>query len=154
MSMKNSDTIGNRSRHLPVCSAVPKPLRYRVPQWLWYKCRFVAETCSRRVQLYQRWDVLGARITCNAEASNCPYRRLTIPKTVYIYLQKSRKICKNCDQVRDAKALIKIDKFVFQIYILYIFIYILAIVLVTTVSHTHSCNFENISIPTTYYILF
>jgi hypothetical protein len=32
MSMKNSnDTIGNRSRDLPVCSAVPQPLRYRVP---------------------------------------------------------------------------------------------------------------------------
>jgi hypothetical protein len=31
--MKNSnDTIGNRSRDLPVCSAVPQPLRYRVPQ--------------------------------------------------------------------------------------------------------------------------
>jgi hypothetical protein len=34
MSMKNSnDTMGNRSRDLPVCSAVPQPLRHRVPQW-------------------------------------------------------------------------------------------------------------------------
>jgi hypothetical protein len=32
MSMKNSsDTFGNRSRDLPVYSAVPQPLRYRVP---------------------------------------------------------------------------------------------------------------------------
>jgi hypothetical protein len=32
MSMKkSSDTIGNRSRDLPVCSAVPQPLRHRVP---------------------------------------------------------------------------------------------------------------------------
>jgi hypothetical protein len=32
MSMKNSnDTIGNRSRDLPVCSAVSQPLRHRVP---------------------------------------------------------------------------------------------------------------------------
>jgi hypothetical protein len=32
MSMKNSnDTIGNRSRELPGCSAVPQPLRHRVP---------------------------------------------------------------------------------------------------------------------------
>jgi hypothetical protein len=32
MSMKiSSDTIGNRSRDLPVCSAVPHPLRYRMP---------------------------------------------------------------------------------------------------------------------------
>jgi hypothetical protein len=32
MSMKNShDTIGNRSRDLPVCSAVPQPLHHRVP---------------------------------------------------------------------------------------------------------------------------
>jgi hypothetical protein len=30
--MKNSnDTIGNRSRDLPVCSALPQPLRHRVP---------------------------------------------------------------------------------------------------------------------------
>jgi hypothetical protein len=33
MSMKNSnDTIGNRSRDLPVCSAVPQPLRHCVPR--------------------------------------------------------------------------------------------------------------------------
>jgi hypothetical protein len=30
--MKNSDTIGNRSRDLPVCSAVLQPLRHRVPR--------------------------------------------------------------------------------------------------------------------------
>jgi hypothetical protein len=31
MSMKNSyDTIGNQSRDLPVCSAVPQPLHHRV----------------------------------------------------------------------------------------------------------------------------
>jgi hypothetical protein len=38
MSMKNSnETIGNRSRDLPVCSAVPQPLRHqqRAP-WHWY----------------------------------------------------------------------------------------------------------------------
>jgi hypothetical protein len=30
--MKNSsDIIGNRSRDLPVCSAVPQPLRHRLP---------------------------------------------------------------------------------------------------------------------------
>jgi hypothetical protein len=33
--MKNSnDTIKNRSRDLPVCSAVPQPLRYHVPHIL------------------------------------------------------------------------------------------------------------------------
>jgi hypothetical protein len=33
MSMKIcSDIIGNRTRDLPVCSAVPQPLRHRVPQ--------------------------------------------------------------------------------------------------------------------------
>jgi hypothetical protein len=32
MSMKNSnDTVRNQSRDLPVCSAVPQPLRHRVP---------------------------------------------------------------------------------------------------------------------------
>jgi hypothetical protein len=35
MSMKNSsDTIANRTRDLPVCSAVPQPLCHRVPP-LW-----------------------------------------------------------------------------------------------------------------------
>jgi hypothetical protein len=28
---KFSDTIGNRTRDVPVCSAVPQPLRHRVP---------------------------------------------------------------------------------------------------------------------------
>jgi hypothetical protein len=32
LSMKNSsDIMGNRTRDLPVCSAVPQPLRHRVP---------------------------------------------------------------------------------------------------------------------------
>jgi hypothetical protein len=31
MSMKNSDIIGNQSRNFLVCSAVPQPLRRRVP---------------------------------------------------------------------------------------------------------------------------
>jgi hypothetical protein len=35
MSLKNSnDTIGNRTRDLPVCSVVPSPLRHRVPHSL------------------------------------------------------------------------------------------------------------------------
>jgi hypothetical protein len=29
---KSSDTIGNRTRDLPVCSAVPQPLRHRAPR--------------------------------------------------------------------------------------------------------------------------
>jgi len=33
MSMNNSsDTIGNRTRDLPACSAVPQQLHHRVPQ--------------------------------------------------------------------------------------------------------------------------
>jgi hypothetical protein len=38
MSMKNSnDTIGNRSRDLPVCSAVPQPTAPpRAPVFLWW----------------------------------------------------------------------------------------------------------------------
>jgi hypothetical protein len=28
---KSSDTIGNQTHDLPVCSAVPQPLRHRVP---------------------------------------------------------------------------------------------------------------------------
>jgi hypothetical protein len=35
MSMKNSnDIIGNLSRNLPVCSAVPQPLRHHVPLYV------------------------------------------------------------------------------------------------------------------------
>jgi hypothetical protein len=33
---KSTDTIGNQSRDLPVCSAVPQPLRHRVPLLLMY----------------------------------------------------------------------------------------------------------------------
>jgi hypothetical protein len=37
MSMKNSsDTIWNRTRDLPICSAVPQQLRHRVPQIVMY----------------------------------------------------------------------------------------------------------------------
>jgi hypothetical protein len=41
MSMKySSDTIGNRSHNLPVCSTVPQPLHCRVPQYIhiYLKC--------------------------------------------------------------------------------------------------------------------
>jgi hypothetical protein len=42
MSMKkSSDTMGNRTRDLTVCSAVPQPLRHRVPLLKYvlpYKC--------------------------------------------------------------------------------------------------------------------
>jgi hypothetical protein len=37
---KSKDTIGNRSRDLPVYSAVPQPLRHRVPP---IKCIYVAD---------------------------------------------------------------------------------------------------------------
>jgi hypothetical protein len=40
MSMKDSDTIGNRSRDLPVCSAVPQSLHHRVPRYLIELCLF------------------------------------------------------------------------------------------------------------------
>jgi hypothetical protein len=37
--MKNfNDTIGNRFRDLPVCSAVPQPLRHRIPHALLVEC--------------------------------------------------------------------------------------------------------------------
>jgi hypothetical protein len=42
MSMKNSNgTIGNRSRDLPVCSAVPQPLRHRFPPHLKVVCTYL-----------------------------------------------------------------------------------------------------------------
>jgi hypothetical protein len=43
--MKNSsDTIGNRSRDLPIYSAVPQPLRHRVPPL--GLCKIIFETAQ------------------------------------------------------------------------------------------------------------
>jgi hypothetical protein len=51
MSMKNSiDTIGNRSRDLPVCSAVPQRLRHRVP-------RSICTHCKEREFAYEYSDI-------------------------------------------------------------------------------------------------
>jgi hypothetical protein len=48
MSMKNfSDTIGNRSRDVPVCSAMPQPLRQRVPLVLLDKQLTINEVANR-----------------------------------------------------------------------------------------------------------
>jgi hypothetical protein len=58
MSMKNSDTIGNQSRDLPICSAVPQPLRHHilatVPPW---KTRY---PLCRRLGGPQGWSGQGA----------------------------------------------------------------------------------------------
>jgi hypothetical protein len=65
MSMKNSnDTIGNRSRDLPVCSAVPQPLRHRVPHILvsrlqiYFSARFVI--LCHNARLTPKSDVHGS----------------------------------------------------------------------------------------------
>jgi hypothetical protein len=56
--MKNSsDTIGNRIHDLPICSAVPQPLRHRVPhknivpQYISYPLRIISylEKCTREI---------------------------------------------------------------------------------------------------------
>jgi hypothetical protein len=55
MSMKNSnDIIGNRTHDLPVCSAVPQPLRHRVHQHLLYSTVINQETAWCRVHLWKR----------------------------------------------------------------------------------------------------
>jgi hypothetical protein len=46
---KSSDTIGNRTRDLPVRSAVPQPLRHRVPPTI-VECN---KTCAVSVCLSQ-----------------------------------------------------------------------------------------------------
>jgi hypothetical protein len=57
--MKNSyDTIGNRSRDLPVCSAMPQPLRHRaMPQSL----RLHYRNYQPKVEVHARsnasWDI-------------------------------------------------------------------------------------------------
>jgi hypothetical protein len=51
MSMKNSsDTIGNRTRDRPVCSAVPQPLCHRVPQEIVYTMLNYVSACYIQVQ--------------------------------------------------------------------------------------------------------
>jgi hypothetical protein len=46
MSMKkSSDTIGNQTRDLPVCSAVPQPIRHRVP-WISIGPMFIEGTIN------------------------------------------------------------------------------------------------------------
>jgi hypothetical protein len=53
--MKNSnDTIGNRSRDLPGCSAVPQPLRHRVPRLL----KDLSEIPFQMISMYFRWEML------------------------------------------------------------------------------------------------
>jgi hypothetical protein len=43
MPVKNSNnTIGNRSRDLPVCSEVPQPLRHRVPPKYTYMVNLIS----------------------------------------------------------------------------------------------------------------
>jgi hypothetical protein len=79
MSMKNSnDTIGNRTRDLPVCTAVPQESNYTLPvsvrlldvvfEWLRteqnYSCSGGASTCYRVVywtSLVQIWTAMAER---------------------------------------------------------------------------------------------
>jgi hypothetical protein len=53
--MKNSnDTIGNRSRDLPVCSAVPQPLRHRVPLLLYVSSHYTDKNDNLNKEIYQK----------------------------------------------------------------------------------------------------
>jgi hypothetical protein len=56
MSMKNSsDTIENRSRDLPVFSAVPQPLRHGVPPFL--------EKYVEKIQHSLKYDIINRHVT-------------------------------------------------------------------------------------------
>jgi hypothetical protein len=94
--VKNSnDTVGNRSCDLPVCSAVPQPLRHRVPPhlshgtegktndrfttWLYLDCVQSPVVCNMSGFSYQ---------TCQPSASRtlAPYRHMLI---IYAFHQLS-----------------------------------------------------------------
>jgi hypothetical protein len=72
--MKNSDTIGNRSRDLPVCSAVPQPLRYRVP------LLYTVEPLLSGLMTGCRWPE-NKKITDNQRQ---PENDLLLPPYVYV----------------------------------------------------------------------
>jgi hypothetical protein len=53
MSMKNSnDTIGNRSRNLPVCSAVPQPLRHSITIIITINFSGIVKAIITQIRLY------------------------------------------------------------------------------------------------------
>jgi hypothetical protein len=60
MSIKNSNnTIGNRTRDLPVCNAVPQPLRHRVPPtknvvWTFF---YIRGACKDGGLWHRKWPV-------------------------------------------------------------------------------------------------
>jgi hypothetical protein len=62
---KSSDTIGNRNRDLPVCSAVPQPLRHHVPRSAtkendnWVHLEMLASLLALTVA-FERKRLLGA----------------------------------------------------------------------------------------------
>jgi hypothetical protein len=63
MSMKkSSDTIGNRNSDLPVRSAVPQPLRHRVPHI--YTIAFIN---PRLVKMIERYNACYNNITIHTE---------------------------------------------------------------------------------------
>jgi hypothetical protein len=70
MSMKNSDTIGNRFRDLPVCSAVPQPLRHRVPPPL--QCKYISKLPSDLLKWYRQayWSGLWCKDEVNGKYSS------------------------------------------------------------------------------------
>jgi hypothetical protein len=66
MSMKkSSDTIGNRTRNLPVCSAVPQPLRHRVPPNIcegWMKSNTFT---FKSLKISQHWTATYSGTPCS-----------------------------------------------------------------------------------------
>jgi hypothetical protein len=89
MSMKNSNvTIGNRSRDVPVCSAVPQPLRHRVlpsfrtrrknPKlffWNWHSCLGYVVAPSRHITYTQPHTAQNfinkkSKLACNSEGTD------------------------------------------------------------------------------------
>jgi hypothetical protein len=98
MSMKkSSDTIGNRTRDLPVCSAVPQPLRHRVYAILTaQKMPLNINTLcfSHNLLLSEHFVCSSLNFTAhNITYNNPTLLRLWIGRGGKLYLNKYSKFC-------------------------------------------------------------
>jgi hypothetical protein len=68
--MKNYDNIGNRSRELPVCSAVPQPLRRRVAPNVFLSLHEMTEA-STFLCRYTSWVMTNVTLSTNQSLEMC-----------------------------------------------------------------------------------
>jgi hypothetical protein len=88
----SSDTIGNRTHDLPVCSAVPQPLRHRVPliaKEVYLKIHVNKNhTSARQAQLADKPQKFRTVAVCVPLASQAVPQTLCIGMcTIYLYIR-------------------------------------------------------------------